>query len=221
MYSSLSPCSQLKSYLYAIELIWFLNQCDSSANTIIETFFFFNLIQNRILSPIFSIFLEQARQFSVVLFFFFKLWKHCSSVNQFQNNQDKFRNDCYKEIITLENTQNQLWLCRRFSPCGYCVTVESCWPRGSSTWIHVRLHLPFSGTWSLSESLGDPSSSTLPAHLGLLPGETWVWVKGLAGQDFMATWGATNFFFNVKNAARSQACSEELQMPVPVLPKQL
>lgn len=38
--SIIPPCSQLKSYLYAIELTWFSNQCDSSANTIIETFFF-------------------------------------------------------------------------------------------------------------------------------------------------------------------------------------
>lgn len=50
--SIIPPCSRLKSYLYAIELTWFLNQCDSSANTIIETFFF-NLTQNRVLSPIF------------------------------------------------------------------------------------------------------------------------------------------------------------------------
>lgn len=146
--------------------------------------FFFNLTQNRVLSPVFFISLEQARQFSgfvLVCFVFFKLWKHCSSVNQFQNDQDKFLNDCYKEIIMLENIQYQLWLCRRFSTSGSCVTVESCWPQGSSIQLHVRLHLPFPGTWSLSEFLESPPA--LPCL------NSWVFFQWKPGYGWRAWQG--------------------------------
>lgn len=168
--------------------------------------FFFSLTQNRVLSPIFSIFLEQARQFSVGFFF----WKHCSSGNQFQNNPDKFLNDCYKEKVMLENTQNQLWLCRSFSVSGYCVTEESCWPQGSSIWIHIRLHLPFSGTWSLSGIFW----GALQLYLACIPGSSssgnLAMDEGLGRAGFHVDLGCNRYFFDVQNMARRQTHSEEL-----------
>lgn len=116
---------------------------------------------------------------------------HCSSANWFQNDQEKFLNDCYKEIIASENAQNQLWLCRKFSPSGFCVSVESCWPQGSSTWIHVRLICLLLVPALCQEYL--ESSPCL--HTWVFSMETWVRMKGLAGQDFMVTWGATNKSF--------------------------